>query len=454
MAEEFENHEEIKISQDNWREAATHFWANAAGEKNPAHKKQHRLKVLRWLAGTAHQLRIATGRSWQQFIIPAEEGRRSDPLEWPSITLAVDQGSDGWSAAYFLRSVFCNLILVFDMSHRIWNDLQLAIQDMGWWYSALLLVGVLNVDHGPWTTARWWEEIKDGAAEYLKITTRSCGVFQGYFHHIWRDMGNGKESIPTETDEERVFQSLPEAVEHKNAKIGMCRWLGLIDSLSAFLLVWHKRLVLIIYILNMVGIPMSSEKLHIRIAARRVDQDIEKSNTKDDREDVRQVRKGCQNSLVFTAKMLSWRPLWKIAVIICRIARPVRKFHSEQNKTNRSGGESVTWWTERAVDRGLQHVNEVIQAAWDTELLEQLGVQRQGCEHWWEQLAGDDPGVAEQNETAGQIWGFAFAVVRRNGDTAWDISKVIQLLPDGVTLVSGGSNSTSPPYWGRDCSGI
>ena len=71
------------------------------------------------------------------------------------------------------------MIPFFDISHRVWNDCQLSIQDCGWWHVALLLVGLMNLNHGPWSTQRWFNETKDGVQDYLNLNTRTCPMFQG-----------------------------------------------------------------------------------------------------------------------------------------------------------------------------------------------------------------------------------------------------------------------------------
>ena len=83
----------------------------------------------------------ATGAGWAAFKLP--EDRSGDPLQWPWVTLTIDQGSDGWSAAFFMMSIGVNILLLNDASHRVWNDFQLACQDTS------LLVGTLQI--GPLT---------------------------------------------------------------------------------------------------------------------------------------------------------------------------------------------------------------------------------------------------------------------------------------------------------------
>ena len=63
--------------------------------------------------------------------------------------VAIDQGSDGWSACNFLQWKLCCLLLIADPSHRCWNDAQLALGDAGMTSICMLCIIVLNLDHGP-----------------------------------------------------------------------------------------------------------------------------------------------------------------------------------------------------------------------------------------------------------------------------------------------------------------
>ena len=109
---------DIEQARNEYKEMALAFWKEAE-ETAKKPKKLHRTKVYSWLRGTHHALKVATGRGWEQFKVAGP------PSSWPSVTLAVDQGSDGWSAAHFLASEGLNILIVGDVSHRTWTMLSL-----------------------------------------------------------------------------------------------------------------------------------------------------------------------------------------------------------------------------------------------------------------------------------------------------------------------------------------
>ena len=91
--------------------------------------KWHRKKALEWLLATEQQLTVCTGQGWVQFQQSPEETSPKHPRDWPTLSLGVDQGGDGWCAGYYLmyhRHV--SAMMVKDLSHRLWNDCQLVFQ--------------------------------------------------------------------------------------------------------------------------------------------------------------------------------------------------------------------------------------------------------------------------------------------------------------------------------------
>ena len=162
---------DVAVARHSWYEVAASFWAGQSGAdasgscgKGNKQKTLCRAKVFEWLAATAMFLVVATGTGWQQFQQSLDPGARGDARLWKSLTLSIDQGSDGWSAAHFLLSIGIVLLLVPDQSHRVWNDVQLGLDDAGVWFWALCLIVILNVDSGPWKGMRWWHEMRYGCA--------------------------------------------------------------------------------------------------------------------------------------------------------------------------------------------------------------------------------------------------------------------------------------------------
>ena len=87
------------------------------------------------------------------------------------------------------------LLLLYDPSHRVWNDCQLALQDAGLWYWCVVTVILMNVDQGPYRSAAWWGDLKAAVHEYVTIAKGRCSLFSGLFPNIEQEMHVRDSSI-------------------------------------------------------------------------------------------------------------------------------------------------------------------------------------------------------------------------------------------------------------------
>eukprot|EP00974_Lingulodinium_polyedra_P041938 4026356-Lingulodinium_polyedra.AAC.1 len=79
----------------------------------------------------------------------------------------MDQGSDGWCPAmWLLYAQELRMVLFFDASHRLWNDLRTAIAKTDMWSTVLLWGVVFNTNYGPYEGASWWRQAQEAAADY------------------------------------------------------------------------------------------------------------------------------------------------------------------------------------------------------------------------------------------------------------------------------------------------
>lgn len=144
--------EDQPAAEESWRVAAAGFLKREGGE---GQRKRFRGKSLEWLLASQNQLDVMIGGGWERFVVAEHPADRGDPTTWPTLTLAIDQGPDGWSAAQFLRWKRVCFLLLRDPAHRRHNDALLAMRDCGLWNYMALLICVLNADHAPWGEARW-----------------------------------------------------------------------------------------------------------------------------------------------------------------------------------------------------------------------------------------------------------------------------------------------------------
>ena len=102
--------------------AASKAWAELLheflhGQGQAKHTQKHRHKVFAWLRASHNALRMVVPGGWSKFKVDDATTLRSAA----SLTLCVDQGSDGWSAGHFLLDRQYNVTLIGDLSHRLWE---------------------------------------------------------------------------------------------------------------------------------------------------------------------------------------------------------------------------------------------------------------------------------------------------------------------------------------------
>lgn len=186
----------IAAAKASWRDLAKKFWQDQEEQKKGP--TLHRVKVYEWLCATEHMLRASMGEGWYAFQVDFAAPECPDLVEWRSVVCACDQGGDGWSALHFLLSEQLNLWPMAAMSHRCWNDVQVALGDAGLTSFVLITIIILNLDCGPWESSRWWQSLKEGCEQYMQLAGPDDAVFQGFcenvrfeHHHFVKDGGGG-----------------------------------------------------------------------------------------------------------------------------------------------------------------------------------------------------------------------------------------------------------------------
>jgi hypothetical protein len=206
-------------------------------------RKFFRVKAFMWLAQTEKLLKAGCGiRDWCHFQIlrPGEDEYPPSPATWPSCTVHVDQGLDGWAAGNFLMShLKCNVMVLKDPAHRCWNDVQLALEDSNNWSVILAMSAVVSCDHGPWSENRFYTEAAEAAHQYCKVASTDCAIFSDLYPKILADQGLAYDGLGS--TEEEVFKSLPEAYRTKLPKVAASRWFQVFDCIGVLDQAFKKK---------------------------------------------------------------------------------------------------------------------------------------------------------------------------------------------------------------------
>ena len=105
------------------------------------------------------------------------------------INWAADQGSDGFCASWcLLRAMKLQGVRFDDASHRVQNDLRLAIVDTSPLYDQSLLNGIAsNMPWGPWHSGAWWQQLQEAARSYFSKANSDDPLFRWLASRIARD---------------------------------------------------------------------------------------------------------------------------------------------------------------------------------------------------------------------------------------------------------------------------
>ena len=178
----------------------------------------------------------------------------------------------------------------------------------------------------------------------VRPSSPECGLFTGWLHWLEKEIPNGEVQLATNEGLLEVHATLGDAVRRKMPKVCSSRWFGLIRGIRDLISVWTRRLIICLYLMNMLGNPrknLLSDRLKVPLKPIQDVEDIEKSTAKSDRDEVRRTRSACNNGLEFVGRTLMKRELWQLLVIIETVSRPV--WHITASKTNGTRAHRNPW---------------------------------------------------------------------------------------------------------------
>ena len=393
-----------------WKRAARSFLSGrkrvgiAASDKAP---KKHRLKALQWLVATNNMLAVTTGQSYDDFRLCENEAERGDPSGWKTLTLLIDQGSDGWAAGWFLK--FCRVCvnILRDPSHRMWNNCKLALVDAGLWPFVQILCIVIGADCGPWDDAAWFQKGKEAVELYLQLAEPGdCPLFAELIGFMLRDRQEEHRQGEAGIAEE-IWESLKEVWQKKNARVPTTRWFGIVNSSRDFLKHWHRRLLVIMVLmitLNMGNNTKPHELLKAKLSKAEHDADVEKAAVKRDTADQQTLRNSCKNTLELVHVVLSDASAKALARVICGCLEPAHSLYHEHHVSCRSVETTLRWYIQMAIGKCLQPLIAMCRKLQDLGELQNLGLATQ-----WPlqgvrgECCVDHPAVIEENWLANHV---------------------------------------------------
>lgn len=255
-ADEAQDRTAFLAGEQEWQRDARAFLLNQGGDAQapPPKKIALRKSARAWCVAVDKQLRNALGDGLARFRLATSIRDRGAAESWPVLSMSIDQGSDGWTAAMYLCWHNTNMVIMFDPSHRAWNDAKSGLQSSKLWGAAVLLQVTMNLDHGPWRDGRWHAEIVEAAGVYSKFgSPEDCAILQSLLEPIVRDTGDF-DMLADPLLARNISATLPDYFQDLQPKVSMTRWFGLVDASNAYLPRWHRRLLVQLFLCLQTGV--------------------------------------------------------------------------------------------------------------------------------------------------------------------------------------------------------
>eukprot|EP00971_Amphidinium_carterae_P193229 3834817-Amphidinium_carterae.3 len=417
-------HTDVQTVREQWAREATELvrllhGANRHAEVRP--ETGHHRKAFQWSCCIDQLLDIMCGKRLSSFVI-GEELIGSHPMAWPSLSLCLHQGSDGWAATWFLMSQNVCAMTFFDPAHRCWNDVRQSLKESGLWQSVLALTALCNFDGGPWKDCRFYQEGKASMQEFLLYSENGNAALEEYRPWLLQDLDLVHRDLEPEI-EETICNGLRDSFVRKIDRVGLSRWFGVQDSLQQLLPKWTARALAFSYLAVQNGLLDHRHVLE-GLAGKVTECSSALANASDARttssdKDETVLKQKAMTAVESTTSLLLDRGLRQDARKIVALSGPMRRWHSSQCKVNRSGAESLAWHSSMAAGAWLAPVVETLNLVNEWSFWTDLdtATELRGSHS---ELVSSHPLVQHQQEEVAQIMAFALALARsRIASQSW-----------------------------------
>lgn len=378
----------LATEKQQWRKRALQDWSAMSIEPSAAanagqSKARPRAKALEWLFASDHQLFVSTGHRWEHFALPHPPFKCPPPEQWPVATVSVDQGSDGWSACWFLMNrLGVSLMLLKDPSHRCWNDVWLSLEHAGLKSVFTLLICIINADGGPWGEDRWIHTGREAVCAYMAVSDHTDPLFQEHAAAIVREMGLAHRLDEGDALLQEVHASLPECVRKKTDKVATSRWFGVFNSLDGYLEIWTRRRLLLQWMgvgLGLFSCAASGVMAKLRTCVEaQAGADVPKAPTSKEGAGVASIRQSCKNTLQLCYLALADTEFRTLVEGIHKLVGGVRGEFRLQHLAVRSGPEARAMYTSWAMGAGREALKTTVATLYSQTFLEELDLHRPG----------------------------------------------------------------------------
>eukprot|EP00971_Amphidinium_carterae_P339293 6476994-Amphidinium_carterae.1 len=178
------------------------------------------------------------------------------PSRWPSLSLALDQGSDGMAAFHYMaHGLGLNVSLFCDPSHQWQRDVIGAWTACSWQKWVRLMVIPFNLLHGPYHAKARLEELRSLMASFRTYLEQDeQPLLAAYESELLAECGL-QHMQGTQGASEALRESLLGKCASLTAgsKVAMCRFGNIIDAMESFKSSWYFMLLLLLHMASHTG---------------------------------------------------------------------------------------------------------------------------------------------------------------------------------------------------------
>ena len=363
-------------------------WINRRDSKNDPSSwrpsKRHRLQAKAAMVGLDNQTRGSLPlRGLVDFVKDDASNMWENWRTWLHLTLNIDQGSDMLCGGTHLRSLMLCITLVCDWSHGGQNDFYDCLKELGLFPFWLLLLIVMNVEHGPFHDDLRFNQQREGWADACKhFDWTNFPLFREKLSQILEENGGEAKVLENlEDGEDNVEKALWDLAKvgwrPKGYKTNLNRFGATREKAMEMKPWWSISQMKYEHIALEMGM-MKGKKLQsllIKNPSLNPDGSVNDGSTDASRVCVsdRALRGCAQNSVVICNVVLGERWHYTLMCAIIEGSAPWVPFHKTQNRCLRSSEGAWDWL--QAMLRGgfMLHVNDFFRVKRDRGALQRCG---------------------------------------------------------------------------------
>lgn len=406
-----------------------------------------------WQSEAPRPLRVGERRiyikfqgEWPYFVPPELEGfgknavlinqdgdRKFELVEFsqerPHLALFADQGAKFWTCCWYMAThLKARISFLPDPGHRAWNDFRLAVDSMGWRPQLIEGCLILNFRHGPWLSCSWWEQLRAGVDEFIRLTGPEDELWMSFYPAIAKELGVDRDMAAGTYDhieQVKLMMITAKVFETKGEKVALRSFFKWVRSMKEFRKGWHALLTVLIVIGArkgwfkpgyVPGVGVSSKAALLEVGELSPE-DQQAAGCNND-QSLQQLRAQCQNSMHVVAEILGNTKKEFVLKTMALFGEPFQVEHDLTIKLMKGPEEALRYYQQAALGKFCFTAVKALRIWADSDTLAAVGItthpadfgpiQGSAAEHAILKIE-----VKDENEKLELMWKFTWRLIQR-----------------------------------------